>query len=232
MASNTYGRGGVAQSSAADRGPGGNYRFNAKEAEAYLSGQEVAEYRQALDKVGSIPTVKKSGKMYHRKRFNIDHKRAKDKAHKLRSIAAGRAFGEFSGSAIQHSKPWLARAPEGLISSQLVTDSYQGDQAYPGKKGRANVQEAISGDTMFSNVGLGQAARLRQGQPVDFGSDRINNAAAGSSFGGNTYTGTTGDAASAGGQTLEEQISASTAGASHKGNKNERLLNLILQGII
>ena len=167
---NAYGRGGVAQTGAAQRGTRGNYNtFSPKEAKEYLSGNEVSEYQQAIKKVGSTPYIKKSGKMWHRQVFKRAHKAATKKAQNLRNIASGRAFGEFSEAAMQHSKPWLARAPEGVVTEQTVTGAYQGDKSWPGKKGRAKVKKAITGEKTFGGVDVEQARRYRLGQTVDFG---------------------------------------------------------------
>lgn len=108
---NNYGRGGAALTSAAQRGPAGDYEFTPRAAESYLSGAEQEAYRKAL---GVLELTPGANNVAAARR----NSRAKLQAERLREIASTRALSDFESGGTQYSKPWLQRAPGGLIGEE------------------------------------------------------------------------------------------------------------------
>lgn len=93
-----------------------------QDAEAFLSGQEQAEYTAAIKGLNEQPRRKRSGKIKKERAFRGLIESRADKVSRLRDIASGRALGQMEQDISQFSKPWKA-VPNALISSVTTPDA-------------------------------------------------------------------------------------------------------------
>jgi len=166
----TYGR---------DRGPAqqgegyGAYNVGPTSAEGKLSSGEIRHYRNAMDVLSKTPAMKKSGKIKKAAKTLFKHTKAISTIESLRQKAASRAFDDVNKTNMQFSKPWLRKAPEGLLTEETVDHSLANTASFGGEYqplGHRDLRgPSMAGQRTFGAVGMPQGGGLHQAAPVDMG---------------------------------------------------------------
>lgn len=178
---NAYGRGAT---SYAQKGTqtGPSQTFEAKNVEDLLKPNELAKYNAALENLSEGTHLKKkSGKIKHLGKVLKVKNAALDEVNRLRDLAAGRAFRQFSSMAMKSSKPWLVKpSEEGILASQDVAHAYAKSRYFGGEGvpygPRTWRKQALRGTVELGSVDLEQAreawrkkARSIFGSSLDYG---------------------------------------------------------------
>lgn len=159
------------ESAQAQGGEGyGSHAIGPQSAQGRLSGFESARYRQALSDLAAAPKMDKYGRVKKAKKVLLKHTDAIGTVGRLRGIAAQRAFKDVALKSMQYSKPWMIKAPKGLIGEETVGHSLAGSK-YLGGEGaefgdRDERREALGGERTFGAIGMTAAHNL---QPLDTG---------------------------------------------------------------
>lgn len=155
--SSAYGRSGAqyAQKSSAPS----RYDFAAKSAGSYLSGAQRREYKYALNQLTKKARLGKGGRIKKHQAVFAQNKYAVQEANRLRNLAAGRAFQDYTASAMQHSKPWLATASGGLLTAETVQHSLANAEQLGGAGVSLDMtrdarRDALSGTKTFGSIGV------------------------------------------------------------------------------
>lgn len=139
-------------------------------AQGRLSGFENARYRQALSVLAQAPNMDKYGRVKKAKKVLFKHTGALSQIERLRQIAAQRAFKDVAKNAMQYSKPWMIKAPKGLIGEETVSHSLAGSKFLGGEGylfgDRDERREALSGERTFGSIGMSAAQNFT---PIDTG---------------------------------------------------------------
>ena len=163
---NAYGRGGAAT---AQRGKKSSaYDFRARDAEDYLSGNDLTEYRSALGVLGKAPAASSTGNVLVTARETAGQKQAIDRVQRLRDVAASRAFEQFQSNAVQqYAKPWLRNASQGLITPETTAHSLAELTSFGGERdpyvlGELMRREDIAGEHEFEALGLSRGEEVNK----------------------------------------------------------------------
>jgi len=149
------------------------YNVGPSSAEGKLSSGEIRNYRNAMDVLSKAPSMKKSGKIKKVKKTLFQHTAAIGTIENLRQKAASRAFDDVAKTNMQYSKPWLRKAPEGLLTEQTMdhslanTASFGGEYQPPGSSSARGT--AMAGQRTFGAVGMPQGGGSYQAAPIDMG---------------------------------------------------------------
>ena len=142
----TYGRGSAASAGRAQAGASGSaYQYAASSADRYLQADERTALSSATAKAGEAD--RSGGFKGQRKKQAKKRASAAEQAGRLREVAGTRALEDFNRAGIQHSKPWLQKAEQGLIAA--TGGPVDADAAYG------------SPTTGFGSVGVGAARETR-----------------------------------------------------------------------
>ncbi len=142
----TYGRGSAASASRAQAGDSGSaYQYAASAADKYLQTEERSALSSATEMAGRPD---RTGSKKRRNRQADKRATAAEQVGRLREVASTRALDDFNAAGLQHSKPWLQKASQGLIASTGEVDA---DAAYGAQT------------TAYGSVGV-EAARETRGK--------------------------------------------------------------------
>ena len=148
----------------------GSHAVGPQSAQGRLSGFESARYRQALSDLADAPKMDKYGRVKKAKKVLFKHTDAIGQIERLRQMAAKRAFKDVALSSMQYSKPWMIKAPKGLIGEETVSHSLAGSKFLGGEGSpfgdRDERREVLGGTRTFGAIGMGAARNLT---PIDTG---------------------------------------------------------------